>query len=103
MRADVPEGQAKEQLERLESDKHYYFAIQSALEAAYANGIDGAQWLIDNLGLTISQVKGTGAKYMNDFNIMVDMMAHQDQKKKEYNTLFVKQHGTSNAANDIEF
>lgn len=101
--SDVPEGKAKEHLERLESDKYYFFEIQGALEAAYANGIDGAQWLVDNLGLTISQVNGTGAKYMNDFNIMADMMAYQEQKKNEYNALFAKQHGTSNAADDIEF
>lgn len=101
--SDVPEGKAKEHLERLESDKYYFFEIQAALEAAYANGIDGAQWLIDNLGLTVSQVNGTGVKYMNDFSIMAEMMDYQDQKKKEYNEQFAKQHGTSGAADDIEF
>src|SRR3546814_2434821 len=45
----VPTGESAAHLERLEADKHYFFEIQAALEAAYANGMDGAQWLIDNL------------------------------------------------------
>lgn len=101
--SEVPQGKAKEHLERLESDKYYFFEIQGALEAAYASGIDGAQWLIDHLGLTVSQVNSTGVKYMNDFNIMAEMMDYQDQKKQEYQQQFAKQHGVSGAADDIEF
>ncbi|MDM8174473.1 hypothetical protein QT327_08895 [Olivibacter sp. 47] len=40
------------------------------MQAAYDNGIDGAQWLIDELGLTVSQVNSAGTQWMNDFNIM---------------------------------
>ena len=100
---DVPEGVAKENLARLASDKHYFFEIQGALEAAYANGIDGAQWLIDELGLTVSQVNGAGTQYMNDFNTIAQMMDYQEQKKAEYGQQFAKQNGTSGIADDIEF
>lgn len=100
---DVPRGKAAEHLTRLESDKYYFFEIQGALEAAYANGMDGAQWLIDNLGLTVAQVNGTGVKYMNDFSVMAEMMDFQEQKKKEYSERFAKQNGTAGAADDIEF
>jgi hypothetical protein len=101
--SDVPQEEATAHLQRLESDKYYFFEIQAAIEAAYANGMDGAQWLIDNLGLTVSQVNGTGVKYMNDFNIMAEMMDYQEEKKKEYSERFAKQNGTSGAADDIEF
>lgn len=100
---DVPEGKSKELLNRLETDKHYFFEIQGALQAAYDNGIDGAQWLIDNLGLTVAQVNGAGTKYMNDFNTMAQMMDYQDQKKEEYAARFAKEHGTGGVVDDIEF
>lgn len=99
----VPEGQAKETLSRLENDKHYFFEIQGALEAAYANGMDGAQWLVDELGLTVSQVNSAGVKYMSNIGIMAEMMDYQDKKKKEYGERFSKEHGTSGVADDIEF
>ena len=101
--SEVPQGEAAQHLEKLESDKYYFFEIQAAIEAAYANGMDGAQWLIDNLGLTVSQVNGAGVKYMNNFNIMAEMMDYQEGKKKEYSERFAKQNGTSGVADDIEF
>lgn len=100
---DVPEGKAAENLNRLETDKHYFFEIQAAIQAAYDNGIDGAQWLIDNLGLTVAQVNGAGTKYMNDFNVMAEMMNFQDQKKAEYSARFAKENGTGGVVDDIEF
>lgn len=101
--SNVPEGKAAEYLARLEADKYYFFEIQGALEAAYANGMDGAQWLIDNLGLTVSQVNSTGIKYMNDFNIMAEMMSFQEEKKNEYSARFAKENGMSGVVDDIEF
>ncbi len=101
--SNVPEGEAQQHLERLESDKYYFFEIQAAMEAAYANGIDGAQWLIDHLGLTVSQVNSTGVKYMNDFNVMAEMMDYQEKKKKEYSERFAKENGTSGIVDDIDF
>lgn len=90
-------------LQRLETDKHYFFEIQAAMQAAYDNGIDGAQWLIDNLGLTVAQVNGSGTKWMNDFNTMAEMMDYQEQKKKEYSERFAKESGTGSVADDINF
>lgn len=100
---DIPEGAAQEHLNRLETDKYYFFEIQAAMQAAYDNGIDGAQWLIDNLGLTVAQVNGAGTKYMNDFNVMAEMMDFQDQKKAEYAARFAKENGIGGVADDIEF
>ncbi|MGO3807230.1 MAG: DUF6620 family protein [Sphingobacterium sp.] len=100
---DVLSEDAKATLERLETDKHYFFEIQGALEAAYANGMDGAQWLIDNLGLSVGQVNGAGTKYMNDFSVMAQMMAYQEQKKNEYNEQFKKENGAGGVVDDIDF
>jgi len=99
----VPTGEAAAHLERLETDKHYFFEIQAALEAAYANGMDGAQWLIDNLGLTVAQVNGAGTKYMNDFNTMAEMMDFQEKKKAEYNKRFATENQTGGIVDDINF
>ena len=99
----VPTGDAAAHLKRLETDKHYFFEIQAALEAAYANGMDGAQWLIDNLGLTVSQVNGAGVKYMNDFNTMAEMMDFQEKKKAEYSERFAKENNTGGIVDDINF
>lgn len=99
----VPSGEAAAHLERLETDKHYFFEIQAALEAAYANGMDGAQWLIDNLGLTVAQVNGAGTKYMNDFNTMAEMMDFQEKKKAEYSKRFANENQTGGIVDDINF
>ena len=99
----VPTGEAAAHLARLEADKHYFFEIQAALEAAYANGMDGAQWLIDNLGLTVSQVNSTGVKYMNDFNTMAEMMDFQEKKKREYSDRFASENQTGGIVDDINF
>ncbi|MEH6307698.1 DUF6620 family protein [Olivibacter sp. CPCC 100613] len=94
---------AKATLHRLETDKYYFFEIQGAMQAAYDNGIDGAQWLIDELGLTVSQVNSAGTKWMGDFNIMAQMIDYQDQKKKEYSERFSSESGTGGIADDIKF
>lgn len=101
---DVPEGDAAAHLQRLETDKNYFFEIQGAMEAAYAQGMDGAQWLIDNLGLTVAQVNGAGTKYMSDMNTMAQMMGYQEQKKAEYSERFAKENNAGGGiADDINF
>ncbi|MGK9118417.1 DUF6620 family protein [Olivibacter jilunii] len=94
---------AKANLQRLETDKYYFFEIQGAMQAAYDNGIDGAQWLIDELGLTVSQVNSAGTQWMNDFNIMAQMIDYQDQKKKEYSERFSSESGANGIVDDIKF
>lgn len=94
---------AKATLEKLASDKYYFYEIQGALQAAYDNGIDGAQWLVDELGVTISQVNEAGFKWMSDFSIMAAMDDYQEQKKKEYSAKFASEHGTGSIVDDIEF
>ncbi|MBZ4192673.1 DUF6620 family protein [Niabella beijingensis] len=99
----VAEGAAAATLQRIETDKHYFFELQGALQAAYDNGLDGAQWLIDELGLTVAQVNAAGTKWMSDFNILAQMIDYQDQKKKEYNERFAKEANTGGVADDVEF
>lgn len=103
LQTNVPEAQSKATLERLESDKHYYFEIQGALQAAYDNGIDGAQWLVDELGVSVSQVNEAGFKWMTNIATVAAMDDYQEQKKKEYSEKFAKTHGTGGVADDVEF
>lgn len=90
-------------IEKLGSDKHYFFEIQGALQAAYDNGLDGAQWAIDELGITISQINEAGFKWMSDFTTVAAMDDYQEQKKKEYSARFASEHGTGSIVDDIEF
>lgn len=94
---------AKANLQRLENDKYYFFEIQGAIQAAYDNGIDGAQWLIDHLGLTVSQVNSAGTKWMGDFNTLAAMVDYQEEKKKAYSKQFARESGTDGVADDINF
>ena len=100
---DVPSDAASETLQRLENDKHYFFEIQGAMQAAYDNGIDGAQWLIDNLGLTVAQVNSAGTKWMSNMNIMAEMIDHQEKMKNEYSQRFAQESGSGGVADDINF
>jgi len=90
-------------LEKLAADKHYFFEIQGALQAAYDNGLDGAQWVLDELGVSVSQINEAGFKWMSNFSTVAAMDDYQEQKKKEYSAKFAKEHGTGSIVDDIEF
>jgi len=101
-KTDVPEAEITANLKRIEEDKYFFFEMQSAMQAAYDNGIDGAEWLLENIGVTISQFNSAGAKYMTDFSLVAQMMDFQDQKQKEYNKQFAQGLGGS-IADDVNF
>lgn len=100
---NVASEQAQATLDKLATDKHYFFEIQGALQAAYDNGLDGAQWLVDELGVTVSQVNESGFKWMSDIMTVAAMDSYQEEKKKQYSERFAKENGTGNVASDIEF
>jgi len=101
-KTDVPEAEITANLRRIEEDPYFFFEMQSAMQAAYDNGIDGAEWLLENIGVTVSQFNSTGAKYMSDFGLVAKMMDFQDQKQKEYNEKFAQGLGGS-IADDVNF
>jgi len=101
-KTEVPEEEIAANLKRIEEDPYFFFEMQSAMQAAYDNGIDGAEWLLENVGVTISQFNSTGAKYMTDFGLVAKMIDFQDQKQKEYNEKFA-QGLDGSIADDVNF
>ncbi|GAA4779034.1 hypothetical protein GCM10023231_02110 [Olivibacter ginsenosidimutans] len=99
---NVPSEEIEANLKRIEEDKYFFFEMQAAMQAAYDNGIDGAQWLLETIGITVSQFNSTGAKYMTDFGLVAQMMDFQDQKQKEYSAKFAQDLGGS-IADDVQF
>jgi hypothetical protein len=106
--ADTPSSsngtttEANANLQKAADDKHFFFELQGALLAAYENGIDGAQWLIDTYGFNVGQLNSVGVKWMSDMGVMIQMVDHQDKKQKEYSEKFAKDLG-GNIADDVEF
>ena len=93
---------ADDNLQKAADDKYFFFELQGAIQAAYDNGMDGAQWLQDTHGFNVSQLNSVGVKWMSDMGGMVQMIDYQDKKQKEYSQKFAKDLGGS-IADDVEF
>ena len=91
----------QENLQKINSDPYFYYELAGAIQAAYEYGMDGAQWLRDNYGLSIGEFQGVAMKWMmsTDMSKMID---YQEQKVKEYGKKFAEEQG-GNVADDVEF
>ncbi|MBV7440596.1 hypothetical protein KRX57_04120 [Weeksellaceae bacterium TAE3-ERU29] len=91
----------QENLQKINSDPYFYYELAGAIQAAYEYGMDGAQWLRDNYGLSIGEFQGVAMKWMTTTD-MSKMLGYQEQKAKEYGEKFAKEQG-GNIADDVEF
>ncbi|WP_343307579.1 DUF6620 family protein [Chitinophaga niabensis] len=95
-------------LQRLEEDLYFYHELCGARQAAYEYGLDGAQWILDNYGITLGEFQGVAVKHMEkqnqQFNSqdIMHYMNYQDEKQKEYAEKFAAEQG-GNVADDITF
>ncbi|WP_353197395.1 DUF6620 family protein [Parapedobacter defluvii] len=99
---NVSSAESNANLQRAEDDKYFFFELQGALQAAYNNGIDGQQWLMDTYGFNVGQLNSVGTKWMSNMGVMIQMVDHQDKKQQEYSEKFAKDLG-GNIADDVEF
>jgi hypothetical protein len=99
-----PEG--NENLERIKSDRLFYEELCGARAAAYNYGMDGAQWILENFGITLGDFQSVAMQYMPepDSDLMETKMflEYQQEKQKEYEAKFASERG-GNITDDIEF
>jgi len=104
--AAIPEGNAN--LEKLKTDRYFYEELCGARTAAYEYGLDGAQWILENFGINLSDFQAVAMNWMTAQNQQFNSsqihhyMDYQLEKQKEYAEKFAKEQG-GNIADDIAF
>lgn len=91
----------EENLRRIEQDAFFYHELSGAMQAAYQNGMDGAQWLRENYGLSIGDFQSVAMQWAMSPGF-AEMVTYQQEKVKEYSEKFSKENG-GGIADDIEF
>lgn len=95
-------------LEKLRTDRYFYEELSGARQAAYEYGIDGAQWIQDNFGISLGDFQAVAMEWMTDQNLnwnsddITHYLDYQQEKQKEYATKFANEQG-GNVADDIDF
>lgn len=98
---DSSAGVNHENLARIKDDAEFYFELTGAMQAAYNQGMDGAQWLQENYGLSIGEFQSVAMEWAYS-PVFAAMIPFQQQKTKEYEAKFAKESG-GNIADDIDF
>lgn len=94
-------------LQRLASDRYYYEELNGARTAAYEAGLDGAQWIQDNFGISLGdfqqvamqRMQGRSTESWEETKAYTD---YAEEKRAEYAAKFSAEQG-GNIADDIEF
>lgn len=93
-------------LAKLQSDRYFYEELCGARTAAYEYGLDGAQWIQDNYGISLGDFQQVAMQWMGkddgDNEKILEYVNYMDKKRVEYGEKFAKEQG-GNAADDIEF
>lgn len=95
-------------LERLKTDRYFYEELTGARTAAYQYGLDGAQWILENFGIRLSDFQSVAMQHMTARNINFNSEEelqyndYQQQKQTEYAERFAAEQG-GNVADDVEF
>lgn len=106
--ANIGLGSENSNLEKLKTDRYFYEELCGARTAAYEYGLDGAQWIVDNYGISLGDFQAVAMDWMTAQNQNFDSaklthyMDYQEQKRKEYAEKFAAEQG-GNVADDIEF
>lgn len=93
--------------ERIKSDKDFYQELEVARNVAYEYGLDGAQWVADQYGITLGDFQIAASIWSDQIHrdIQANFEAYtsqQDAYKAKYQQLFAAAQG-GNVADDIEF
>lgn len=90
-----------ENLAKIKEDPEFFFELSGAMQAAYNYGMDGAQWLRENYGLSIGEFQSVAMQYAQT-PVFAQMIPFQEQKVKEYEAKFASESG-GNIADDVTF
>jgi hypothetical protein len=107
--AEISEEGA-ENLERLKTDRYFYEELSAARDAAFAYGIDGAQWMLDTFGINLADFQTVAMQVWAARDLdsaenseeQLEFAHYRSEKKEEYEAFFAKQQG-GNVADDINF
>lgn len=100
-----------ENLEKLKTDRYFYEELCGARQAAYAYGLDGAQWILDNFGINLGDFQSVAMQWMeiqnkemqqSNYEGVQHYTDYQQKMQNEYAQKFAAQQG-GNIADDIQF
>lgn len=101
-------GGSNANLDRLRNDRYFYEELTGARQAAYEYGLDGAQWILENFGISLADFQAVamehGTRQNQNWNSeeMMRYMDYQQEKQKEYAAKFAAEQG-GNIADDVTF
>ena len=95
-------NQEGDYLAKIQNDEAFYYELCGARQAAYEAGLDGAQWIQDNYGISLGDFQSVAMKWMANMGNIEKMLRYQEQKQREYAEKFSKEMG-GGVADDIEF
>ena len=105
--AGAPAG-GNANLDRLRSDRYFYEELCGARQAAYEYGLDGAQWILENYGISLGDFQAVAMEHATRQNQQwnsEEAMRYADyqmEKQKEYAAKFAAEQG-GNIADDVNF
>lgn len=93
--------------ERIKNDKAFYQELEVARQVAYEYGIDGAQWIVDEYGISLGdfQIAAVAWSDVIQQELRTDFDAHnrtQDAYQEKYRKHFADAQG-GDVADDISF
>ncbi|GGH71610.1 hypothetical protein HNQ91_003262 [Filimonas zeae] len=94
-------------LQQLAADRYFYEELNGAREAAYEAGLDGAQWILENYGISLGDFQQVAMQWsqvmqQEGYETMNQYLQYRQEKKDEYAARFAEEQG-GNVADDIEF
>jgi len=104
----VVSAEGASNLDKLKNDRYFYEELCGARQAAYEYGLDGAQWILDNFGISLGDFQSVAMQHMTernkDFNSesILHYNNYMQEKQAEYAAKFAAEQG-GNVADDVEF
>ncbi|MDR1634312.1 MAG: hypothetical protein LBS27_05215 [Bifidobacteriaceae bacterium] len=105
----APSPQAADTIAKLKSDRWFFEELSGARNAAYAQGLDGAQWIADNYGVSLGDFQSITMEYLalrtSGQESSIDtlrFLEYQTEKQAEYEERFAAEVG-GNLADDVDF
>lgn len=94
-------------LEKMKTDRYFFEEMNGARQAAYAYGLDGAQWIQENYEINLGDFQSVSIQWMtltanDEVEETHKFYNYREQKETEYGQKFAKEQG-GNIADDVEF
>ncbi len=85
LKAEVSE-EGKANLEKMKTDRYFREELNGARQAAYVYGLDGAQWILNNFGISLGDFQTVEMQWIalnggEDFETIRHFMDYRDEKE----------------------